>query len=1166
MLKETNKLTNLLDVAKNELNTLQNEKQITDKDNQSKVEALKIALERVFRKNEEPEDKKLECAQEEITKLNNLLQTTRQSFVVERATFDHTTTILEKECTSAGAESNMKEQEVKLIKSEMAELMLELKQVKQDRNKILEQHEKEELDHAQKVQLLEQQSDHLSTANHSTTIDANRLIEMVRTQSVAQECTMISALKKTQEKNESLKEKNRELSKDLIMLRQKHAEIKVEEEKVNAEIELARESALRSESALNVYRAKQDVERQEHLQSKTILTEENKQITMALEKMQVECHQLKVELKQVHSKYNSSTSSTEKSTHTTTVQQLEATTKINKLKSHVEQLMHDLKVSRNEMNDMEIRLHSTQKYALQAQQQHTTHLEGQEQRRKHMETQRKESEASRAATMQVGVTARKERLRFLEKQVQEQHEQIRLLDAERNQMAIESDERLLRERIETMKKVKTSELDTRVRMQQELDILTRSNEQSTAKTERLESSVRSLKLEISNCNTMLETSREETAAKSNELTEMEQHVSKTTGHLKGQFLLVKESEASAREELEQIRSNWKNVTKQLKKSQHEIEELTEQISSDSKHHQITVRRNNAQWEEKTLQIQQSLEDSTRRASVAEVGKKHAEAMLHKQQLLVSTKEELRSSSFHNDIQEIKDMNASMRFAANEMVKTSVNAMSLTHRAQMESVQSAHAMILQQHISEHISMETRLRNEIMKQEERIKSIDSELLQLRQREHEYFNELSSHKETLRLTQGDAASLKQRVKQSEELEQAYHNIKLQHESYVQETQATIAALQNEHKQALASQMTTMTELETTMESVMVTKSQSARGAIVLRVREQATQLVDISNELIALKSQVLDMEEESAMQQEKLEHSLHERNRYEAALADSQQRLLNMETVFQQRQQEEEVQGEEEEIINTYSPSATVESLQVGGEKYGESSDYDDDDDGFEDALEPITVSIPPQITAQVQTTSFFTPQKQVLTEQEALFRVRQKIVGITARKWRDENVVLKQQLEALSIDNAQLEDEGNDLMAALESAQKLENELAAAKRMAGIISMSRWLIQKSKDRSRMETAFRQMDRYRWCAKVKDKESEYIDETQIQGGHGRSNVLFTTPTNHPRSLEVTCTECVSRRTQVRDLMLNLNDHAYDLEWKLRSLKSSAVSNLLDQMNHDE
>jgi hypothetical protein len=170
----------------------------------------------------------------------------------------------------------------------------------------------------------------------------------------------------------------------------------------------------------------------------------------------------------------------------------------------------------------------------------------------------------------------------------------------------------------------------------------------------------------------------------------------------------------------------------------------------------------------------------------------------------------------------------------------------------------------------------------------------------------------------------------------------------------------------------------------------------------------------------------------------------------------------------------------------------------------------DDDFEDAEEPeekksaSTVKFKEQsLSAPPRPTSFFTPVKSQSKEQDAFARVRQKIVAVTARKWRDENIRLKQQVEELVADNEQLESEGNDLMLALESAQTVEHELEILK------------LTVAEER---------------------KES------------GR---VFSVP----------CTDCDRRRNQMRELLVNLNETAEDLGLRLQSLKSSAGTSLMDK-----
>jgi len=148
-----------------------------------------------------------------------------------------------------------------------------------------------------------------------------------------------------------------------------------------------------------------------------------------------------------------------------------------------------------------------------------------------------------------------------------------------------------------------------------------------------------------------------------------------------------------------------------------------------------------------------------------------------------------------------------------------------------------------------------------------------------------------------------------------------------------------------------------------------------------------------------------------------------------------------------------------------------------------------------------------------------------------------------------------------------------MNALESAQKLENGLNDAKHNTSISLITLITQSRKLNKNKLQAAFRQLDRYRCYEKVKDLEHlGHVERTN--SSRYLENNVFTTPMSSGHAsrasqegmeesvVAIVCQDCDRRKDQLRELMLNLNDTAFDLEHRLRSLKSSAVKSLIDKI----
>ena len=162
---------------------------------------------------------------------------------------------------------------------------------------------------------------------------------------------------------------------------------------------------------------------------------------------------------------------------------------------------------------------------------------------------------------------------------------------------------------------------------------------------------------------------------------------------------------------------------------------------------------------------------------------------------------------------------------------------------------------------------------------------------------------------------------------------------------------------------------------------------------------------------------------------------------------------------------------------------------------------------------------------------------------------RIVKIQAQRWRQENRELHAKINSLLDEQRQLEAEEEDMQLALEGAEKLNRELHGCKvseafhRVAGILSYS----LQEKRRALMCLAFRQLDRHRLAETLRIRNNE-ADWGTILPSSANSTPLANV-----------CQSCEVRKQKLAELMFSISDTTFDLQLKLRSLKSEATSALL-------
>ena len=303
--------------------------------------------------------------------------------------------------------------------------------------------------------------------------------------------------------------------------------------------------------------------------------------------------------------------------------------------------------------------------------------------------------------------------------------------------------------------------------------------------------------------------------------------------------------------------------------------------------------------------------------------------------------------------------------------------------------------------------------------------------------------------------------------------------------------------------------------------------------------------------------------------MKHSAAVQQELECLLQERDELMYRNKVIQQQQQQHLKIQEEaaikKEYILSTPSPCDNIDSNDQIDLSFSSS------DDDFEDAEEPDDEKIRASAVKRQEVqqsrcktppppSSFFTPLKSQATQDDALARVRQKIVTVTARKWRDENISLKKQLEELVFDNEQLQLEGGDLMVALESAQTVDDELNQTRLMAGALRILK-LRNNIPAKTILKAAFLQMDRNRRCENAKNTSgSTAVIQLEPRSQQIISNIFTTPKTRGVRGEEtgssaVPCTHCDRRRNQMRELLFNLNETAFDLGLRLQSLKSTSL-----------
>ena len=750
-----------------------------------------------------------------------------------------------------------------------------------------------------------------------------------------------------------------------------------------------------------------------------------------------------------------------------------------------------------------------------------------------MTVQLKES-ASTILTIEEALNEQLETTKQLESQIHDQQKQIVHLEEEKSKST------------SLDRQNRNNHSSNHMQTTEALNQTRHNYKEATLKIDCLEAASRALKLEYSNTNNLFEASRAEANALSIQVRQFRSNNS---------YLKI---------EMENIQSNLTSTKQKLKRAQLELDQALEQHVASTSSHETATQYINSQWRQKlqhntlhhnenlltkvgeisllncaldksvqenrtlleeTTRLRYQMAESRRLAKAAETTKQQVQAELEQSQhsQVLATADHLhRDNLLQKELNNFKDLAASMHASTNHIVESSVNAMSLTHRAQLEAVQSTHDTILNQHTTEHTLNERRLQKQIQDQKERIDAMGKSLSALRAQEQTYVLALSEYKAQLYLTEGDNESLKDCKRYAEELEAAYKILEVKHDQ-----------LNTDHQQTLLSHISTVDEMKT-YEISISTASHQMRQMIVKQTHDQESQLSDITLELTRLRAQVVQLKEQ--LDTRHIEHEQlivayqeleYERNEHARMLESKQQEFVEMATTMKRKLELESVKTKVSSDALPSSPASSTAS---------------DSDNDFEDALEP---EKEPQsfISMTPATHAFFTPTRESMqatnNEQEAKSRVRQKIIAITARKWRDENDSLKNMLDTMTTDYEQIELENSDLHQALEAAELLNHDLHHARLVSGLLSMVNVLNESSIKTNMMAEAFHKLDRHRWC-------------TQATG----NRALLLNDTVESRSLVTTdaCIDCDRREHQLQNLLLNLNDTAVDLVRDLQSLRSNS------------
>ena len=416
--------------------------------------------------------------------------------------------------------------------------------------------------------------------------------------------------------------------------------------------------------------------------------------------------------------------------------------------------------------------------------------------------------------------------------------------------------------------------------------------------------------------------------------------------------------------IQEIESQWKRKIKAMQLHADEISQTNNlEITSLNRTLEKRFREKCALLDENN-RLQDQVKKSHLHAQAAEMAKQQAWDDLNRNA-------GLRQTLLQKDYTNMQNMTASMHASINNIVESSVSAISQTHHAQLEAIQSTHAIILKHRVAEYETNECRLR--------------------------------------KIIENDAASLAQCKKQVDDLSISLKKTKFNYEQ-----------LKNEYHQMLASHMQTLNGFKLSLKSIIVNKIQC-----------QEKQLIDISKELLSLRAQVIQLKEHSITQEVQYQQQLQQLKPVISPSTMDSSMLsgsYNSEYLWKQKSEVIDTPGP----MSSFSSPEKVSMLPQLSPSPSPSPSSSDEDD-YEDALAPDE-----EYNNQYKAMESEQKSSIIIYEQDERMRLRNKIVAITARKWRDENVQLRSEIKSLRFDFEQLEQEQNDLMKKLEEDQLLEHD--------------------------------------------------------------------------------------------------------------------------------
>jgi len=224
---------------------------------------------------------------------------------------------------------------------------------------------------------------------------------------------------------------------------------------------------------------------------------------------------------------------------------------------------------------------------------------------------------------------------------------------------------------------------------------------------------------------------------------------------------------------------------------------------------------------------------------------------------------------------------------------------------------------------------------------------------------------------------------------------------------------------------------------------------------------------------------------------------------------------------------------------------------------------------ESVAPLTPAMPPRVVqkenkelGQQQNREHVDEQTEHAssTPSEFLVAAHHRVVRIQAQRWRDENQELHAQIEGLIEERQQWEAEEGDMQLALEGAEKLHRDLQKSQCSEAVhrITVVLMASQLRERQATLSLAFRQLDRHRLrhsfnqLTAVADRMKQDVSSSLKLAADLSSSSSSAHLSN--------CDICERRKQKMAQLLISISDTTFDLQLRLRALKSSAAMSTLE------